>query len=94
MTRIANLALITLNKVRERERGANLPLILLMLHIVYLDPYAPVTEMQTHATSSKKYLKRLPTMHQKIFIIKPFNKIKFVSIIREKMLKRASAVVF
>ena len=60
MTRIANLALITLNKVRERERGANLPLILLMLHIVYLDPYAPVTEMQTHATSSKKYLKDSP----------------------------------
>ena len=93
MTRIANLALITLNKVRERERGANLPLILLTLHIVHIDHYASVTEMQTNATSSK-ILKRLPTMHQKIFIIKSFNKIKFVSIIREKMLKRASAVVF
>ena len=59
MTKIANLALITLNKVRERERGANLPLILLTLHIVYLDPYAPVTEMQTNATSSK-ILKKTP----------------------------------
>ena len=53
MTRIANLGLITLNRERERERGANLPLIFLTLHLVHIDPYASTTEMQTNATSSK-----------------------------------------